>query len=606
MTKAELKEKANSLPLLPGVYIMRASDGTVIYVGKAKALKNRVTQYFGSDTNHSEKTRRMVANVSEFEYFLTTTETEAFLLENTLIKKYKPKYNILLKDDKTYPYIKVDIKSEYPVLSLERKYKNDGSRYFGPYSSSAKKIIELADRIFRLPDCGKDMSRIAKRPCLNFSIGRCLAPCSREISAQEYRDSIEDAMLFLNKDYKKTAESLSKKMLAASDELAFEKAAKYRDMLKAVNALKEKQSVLASPQTNADVFSVKSDERNICFLLLVVRDGQIQDKKSYCFGLFDIEDEKSALSEVIQRHYAESEYVPPQILVRQLPEDCDAISTWLTEQAKRKVELFSPKRGQLVKLIDIADENAVEALRKYNSKEAKADQQLAALAYATESEVVFSRIEAYDIANTADFGRVCGMIVFTDGVADKKEYRTFKIKTFEGQDDYRSMAEAVKRRFARYKIGDESFTKMPDAIMVDGGKGHVAVIKQVLSELKISVPVYGMVKDDKHRTRALTDGETELALDKDAFALIYAIQEQVHRFSQAYHNKLRKYTVSQSELLNIEGVGPKRAKELMKKFKTITAISKASFDELLEVNGMNSAAAKKITEYFAKPIDKRM
>lgn len=599
----ELRKKAMALPENPGVYLMKNKEKEIIYVGKAKVLKNRVSSYFASQTNMHTKVRKMVSHVDDFDFIMTDSEFEALVLECSLIKQHMPKYNILLKDDKGYHYIKIT-DSEYPKIQFAMQKNDDNGTYIGPYTSSfvVREAVDAAQKIFKLPQCNKVFPRdIGKtRPCLNFHINQCMAPCTGKVSKEEYNNVINDALNFLmKKGSDEAVNEMKEEMLKASENLEFEKAAALRDRINAVKRITDKQKVVSDDKTEKDVFAFSQMGEKTCLMVLRYDMGKLCD--SEYFFLNDVEDLSMERSEAILSYYLVRERVPSKILVDGDMEDEELITEWLTEKRGRKVYILHPQIGENAKLVDMCKLNASEKLAQSvgrKGKEMEALEELKNLLGIDKADY----IESYDISHTSGSDNVAGMIVFKDGVPYKKAYKRFQIKGFEGQDDYASMAEVLRRRFTHYleDDGDEGFKKLPDLILLDGGDGQVNAVKPVLEELGIDVPLFGMVKDSSHRTRAIATGGREIAVNstRRAFTLVSNIQEEVHRFAISYHRKKHKKSTIGTTLTKIDTIGESKAKLLMKNFRTITAIREATVEELMSIKGITEINAKKIVEYF--------
>lgn len=589
----ELREKANRLPLLPGVYIMKDARGEVIYVGKAKALKNRVSSYFRGE--HLPKVAAMADKVSDFDVIVVSSEFEALVLENSLIKRHKPYYNILLKDDKGYPYIKLDTKSEYPVFTLSNRYTKDGARYFGPFGgrSVTKDIIDTVCKALLLPTCTRKFPRdIGKeRPCLNYHMGACSGWCLEGRSAEEYRAAIEHAALILSGKTKELTEELTEKMLAASDELKFELAASYRDRIRAIEGLGNRQRVISAVYADTDAVGFYRGAKS-CFSVLHFVGGDLAAKD---FELMEepLEDDGEAVSGLIRQYYAQRGAWPKYILLPVEAEDAAALSQLFTEQAGHKVSVETPKRGDRLRLVESAVTNAREEAERASTSAQKTLKTLEWLQKTLNLPTTPERIEAFDVSNLGSEGIVAAMTVFVRGKPLKRDYRKFKMKDVSGPDDYASMREAVGRRFQRLLDGDLKFCEVPDLLLIDGGSVHAAAARDVLSELGLELPVFGMVKDDRHRTRALAspDGaEIGISGSPAVFAFIGTIQEETHRFAIEYQRSLRTAKLH-SALDDIKGVGEKRKADLMKHFGTIRAIKAASLEELQKAVPKNTAQA---------------
>ncbi len=601
----ELRKKAMALPQNPGVYLMKNKDKEIIYVGKAKVLKNRVSSYFASQTNMHTKVRKMVSHVDDFDFIMTDSEFEALVLECSLIKQHMPKYNILLKDDKGYHYIKVT-NGEYPRIQFAMQKADDGATYIGPYTSSfvVREAVDAAQKIFKLPQCNKVFPRdIGKtRPCLNFHINQCMAPCTGRVSKEEYQKTIEDALGFLmKKGSDEAVNEMKEEMMRASENLEFEKAAALRDRIAAVKRITDKQKVVSDDKTEKDVFAFSQLEGKTCLMVLRFDMGKLCD--SEYFFLNDVEDLNKERSEAILSYYLVRDRVPNKILVDGEMDDEELIAEWLTEKRGKKVNFIHPQIGENARLVDMCRLNASEKLAQSVGKKGKELEALEELKKLLGIECA-DYIESYDISHTSGSDNVAGMIVFKDGLPYKRAYKRFTIKGFEGQDDYASMAEVLKRRFTHYlnDEGEDGFKKLPDLILLDGGDGQVSAVKPVLEELGINVPLFGMVKDSSHRTRAIATGGREIAINSNrkAFTLVSNIQEEVHRFAISYHRKKHKKSTIATTLTKIDTIGESKAKILIKSFKTITAIKNATVDELMSIKGINVANAEKIVEYFSR------
>ncbi len=601
----ELREKAMKLPLQPGVYIMHNAKKEIIYIGKAKALKNRVSQYFGSQNNHNTKVRRMVENVDYFEYIITDSEFEALVLECSLIKQNKPRYNILLKDDKGYSYIKVS-KEPFPRITEAKKPDSTGE-FIGPYTSSyyVKNAVDQAVKIFKLPTCNKKFPEDFRktRPCLNFHIKQCCGLCQGKISEKEYNETIKEAVEFLKNGTSLSIKELEKEMLEASENLEFERAAKIRDRITAVKRMGDKQKVVESKIREQDVIALFTDGIDGCFQVFRFSNGMLYDRET--FLIKDIGDEDNAFSEFILQYYAIRDRVPPCLTTDRDVEDKENIEHWLSDKAGRKVEIFAPQRGERSQLVTMCRNNAAEVLAQSKNSQGRQYSVLKELGDLLGLKKVPVYIESYDISNLAGTENVAGMVVFENGRPLKSAYRKFKIKSFEGQDDYASMNEVLTRRFEEYhKLKDtgEGFGRLPDLILLDGGKGQISAVRPVLRKAGVDVPLFGMVKDDKHKTRALTDGEGEIELKsiRSTYTFVSEIQEEVHRFAIGYHHQRRSNSTFKSSLTDIEGIGKTRAKNLLKHFGSIKNIKEAELEELENAPTMTKNAANAVYSYFHK------
>lgn len=604
--RAALLKKANELPLTPGVYIMRNKDGRVIYVGKSRKLKNRVSQYFQNSLK-AVKTARMVSQVEDFDYFLCDTEMEALALENTLIKQHTPKYNIRLKDAKSYPYIKISAEP-YPRLQFTRQRKADKGRYFGPYSgaSVAGSVLHTLQKVLRLPTCNcrfpQDIGK--ERPCLYYQLGQCCGPCTGKVSEQEYAELIHCATEVLRGNSSLALRALREKMENAASEERFEAAAGYRDRMFALQKLSQKQKVVAAPDTTEDVFGFYRDDYGAAMSVFYVREGALIDKHQAVFGNEEILDEEALISFVFEHYRLRSE-APPRILLsfEVQDEELAPLEALLSELAERKVQIYTPQRGEKKQLCDLAVENAQEHLCATRRENEKNDETMLRLAQLLALEVVPSRIESYDISNLGNEHKTCGMIVWQDGKFMRSDYRTFRIRDVEGTDDYASMREALSRRFAHLSDeGEGGFSREPDLVLLDGGAGHVGVIRALFAEMGIRVPVFGMVKDDFHKTRALCTEKEEISIahDRAVFTAIYRIQEEVHRYSVKRMSDAKSGTLRTSSLERIPGVGKAKAKALLSHFGGLAPLRKAEREALAATPGIGPVLAEAIYSYFHK------
>lgn len=604
-----LRDKANSLPAVPGVYIMKNSSGEVIYVGKSKKLKNRVTTYF-TGNNHTIKTARMVSQVEDFDYILCKTEIEALTLENVLIKKHMPKYNIRLKDSKSYPYIKVT-NEEYPRLFVTRDRKSDRARYFGPYqgAASAYGALDAVMRVFALPTCKrsfpKDIGR--ERPCIYRDMGRCIAPCAGNITSDEYRERVKSAERVLDGNTAEARETLRQDMERAAEMLEFERAAAIRDQLVALDRLSEKQKVVADAKVNRDVFALSFTEGVGVMSLLSVRGGALVNKSEFMLSAADPVTPDEAVS-LIAAHYDGCSSLPREVMLafEASDEDISLLSEYLSLLAGRKVAVRIPERGDGRALCDMAVKNASEAARQYRLEGEREDKSIRRLADLLGLHEPPGRIEAYDISNIGNENIVASMVVWSGGRLKKSDYRLFSIKTTDGADDYGSMREALTRRLSHIGDGTGSLGDMPDLILVDGGDAHVGVAKGVLTSLSLEIPVFGMVKDDFHKTRALTDGKNEISIAKefDMYAFIYNLQEEAHRFAVKSSQKGKIKTMTHSSLEKIEGIGPAKARALLAAM-PLGKIRTATVEEISSVKGIGTSDAERIVAYFKEKRGKK-
>ena len=579
-----LKDKASNLPLLPGVYLMKDKNDTVIYVGKAKKLKNRVSQYFQDTASHSPKTRLMVSKVDHFDVIIASSEFEALILECSLIKQYMPRYNILLKDDKGYPYLRLDMREKYPTITLVSHIEKDGAQYFGPFGSRGvtKSVMETIRLALKLPGCSRKFPRdLGKgRPCLNYHMNQCCGWCKGELTESEYRATMENARELLSGNYKKVAQSIRAQMLEASENLNFELAAALRDQLNAVENLGNKQVVTAGSAVDTDVFGYAQTEKYACYTVLHFLQGNLVDKE-YEF-VTPADSPESTLESVIKQYYLESSFVPKMVLLPFDFSDRELVEQMLTDKHSRKITLRVPQRGEGARLSEMASQNAAEEIGRITTKEENRQTVLRKLGSMLMIDPP-ERIESFDISNISGTDITASMVVFQDGKPLKSAYKKFKIEGLDGQDDYESMRQAVTRRFSRYLSGDEGFAVAPDLLLIDGGIAHAGVAAAVLREMKIDVPVYGMVKDDRHRTRALVtpDGQQiNIDTQQSVFSLIGNIQEETHRFAITYHRSLRSKRLRYSELDKISGVGEKRKQDLIRHFGSLKAIKDADVQTL--------------------------
>ena len=595
MTFEELKEKALSLPYAPGVYIMRNKDDKVIYVGKAKKLKNRVSQYFQDTASHTPKTRLMVSHIHHFDVIVAASEFEALVLECSLIKRHMPKYNILLKDDKGYPYLRLNMKEIYPVITMVSRIADDGAEYFGPYGARTvtHDVMEAIRLTLKLPGCKKQFPRdVGKdRPCLNYHMNQCEGWCQETVPCSRYRERMEQARQLLLGNYKDVAGQIKEQMLAAAENLEFELAASLRDRLTAVEALGQKQLVTAGSLADTDVIGYAETETRACFAVLHFSGGNLLDKE---YEVFPVPDDKNeAVSSLLKQFYLSRGLAPKIVLLPFEIEDSELFSQLMEQKFGRKPKLRVPQRGDNVRLVELAVKNALEEAERVTDKEERVSATVALLGKMLGMEPP-KRIESFDISNISGTDIVASMVVFQDGKPRKSDYKRFKVEGLENQDDYASMHQVVKRRFVHYKAGDKGFDAAPDLLLIDGGINHAGVAVLALSELQLDFPVFGMVKDDRHRTRALVTPEgREIRIDNNQaiFSLIGNIQEETHRFAITYHRSLRSKRLRYSELDEIPGIGPKRKQELLRQFKSLTAIGQATLPELERMLPKDAAAA---------------
>ncbi len=597
-----LKDKANTLPTTPGVYIMKNKKNEIIYVGKAKSLKNRVTQYFGSDLNHSEKVRKMVENIENFDFILCDSEFEAFLLENSLIKQNQPKYNILLKDDKGYHYIKITDEKWKKILAV--KQMTDEGEYIGPYNSGSivRQTVEAAQKIYKLPTCNRSFDKVSK-PCLNYHIGLCDAPCRGNISLKNYLENVNQAVNFIKKGgaFDDEVKLMRQKMNEAAENLDFEYAAKLRDRIAAIEKIGQRQKVITSTYLYQDVIASAAADGKICVQVLRFKNGHIFDEEHFTFD-YDGNDKGELYYEFIRQFYNSGRDLAPRIVVDFDARDTEILERWLSEKCGKKVSIVKPKIGEQFKLVEMCRANAAQNLSNLIERDGRETSALSELGDLL-SIPAPRHIEAYDISNFSGSNNVAAMVVFVNGRPKKDFYRRFKIKSFIGQDDYRSMAEVIDRRLNEYENGsDSAFSTLPDLILLDGAEGQINAVLPVLNAHNIHVPVFGMVKDSKHRTRAIaaTGGDIEIKPTRKVYTLITAIQDEVHRFAISYNRNAMKKAMLSSELLEIEGIGKGRVKLLLAHFKSMEKIKSASLEELCAVPGISTTIAKNIFEFYNK------
>ena len=614
-----IEEELKKLPSQPGVYIMHDRRDEIIYVGKAISLKNRVRQYFQSSRNKTAKIEQMVSRIVRFEYIITDSELEALVLECNLIKEHRPRYNTMLKDDKTYPYIKVTMYEEFPRVLFSRDMKKDKSRYFGPYTSAGavKDTIELIHKLYQIRTCNRNLPRdIGKeRPCLNYHIKQCQAPCQGYISQEDYGKSIGLVLDFLGGKYAPVIAMLEEKMQAASDEMDFEKAIEYRDLLSSVKQIAQKQKITDSGMEDRDIIAMAKDEKDAVVQVFFVREGKLIGREHFHVNVATAEDNGQILTSFVKQFYSGTPFIPREIWVQTQLEEEEVIGEWLSAKRGQKVKLIIPKKGQKERLVELAERNAALVLSQ--DKEKIKREELRTVGAMNEVGSLLGltgvkRIEAFDISNISGFESVGSMIVYENGRPKRNDYRKFKIKWVKGANDYASMNEVLTRRFShglqeaeslREKGVEEelgSFTRFPDLIMMDGGKGQVNIALEVMEQLGLAIPVCGMVKDDNHRTRGLYYNNVEIPIDRhsEGFKLITRIQDEAHRFAIEYHRSLRSKGQVKSILDDIPNIGPGRRKALMRRFKGLEAVKEATLEELEATEGMNSRSAKSVYEFF--------
>ena len=602
-----LEEELKKLPDKPGVYIMHDKHDTIIYVGKAKILKNRVRQYFQSNKNHSAKVVQMVSHIAYFEYIVTDSELEALVLECNLIKEHRPKYNTMLKDDKSYPFIKVTIGEEFPRVLFSRTMKHGTGKFFGPYTSAGavKETIELLCRLYKVRTCNRRLPKdIGKdRPCLNYHIGQCNAPCQGYVNKDEYKKNIDKVISFLNGNYSEIINELTDKMQDCSERMEYEEAARYRDLLISVKQIAQKQKITADDATDRDVIACAMDAEDAVVQVFFIRQGKLLGREHFHMKVATNDSRSGILSEFMKQYYGGTPYIPNVIMTQEEIEDAGTIADWLSSRKKRKVTIITPKKGDKEKMVELAHKNALMVLTK-DAEKIKLEEKRTTGAMKQIADWLglasIRRAEAYDISNTSGVESVGSMVVFEDGKPKKNDYRKFKIKTVKGPDDYKSMREVLTRRFKRAIEGSSGFDIYPDLIMMDGGRGQVNIALEVLDQLGLKIPVCGMVKDDHHNTRGLYYNNVEIPIDthSEGFKLITRVQDEAHRFAIEYHRSLRSKAQVSSVLDAIEGVGPVRRKALMKHFQDIDKIRNASVEELCRADGITETVAVNIYKYF--------
>ncbi|MGN0482693.1 MAG: excinuclease ABC subunit UvrC [Lachnospiraceae bacterium] len=617
----DLKEELKKLPDKPGVYIMHDKKDEIIYVGKAVNLKNRVRQYFRPSHNEGIKKDHMVQQIARFEYIITDSELEALVLECNLIKEHRPKYNTMLRDDKTYPYIKVTVGEDYPRVLFCRRVKKDKARYFGPYTNAGavKDTIELVQKLYHIRTCNRVLPRDERkdRPCLNYHIKKCHAPCQGYVSKEEYQKNIAKVLDFLNGNYQSILRELEEKMQEASDEMEFEKAIEYRDMISSVKQVAQKQKITSTDGEDKDIVALAQDGADAVVQVFFIRNGRLIGREHYYMNTTASTSRSTILQSFLKQFYSGTPFLPREIMLQYEIEDADLISQWLSEKRGQKVYLRVPKKGQKERLVELAHKNAMlvlsqdrEKIKREEGRTIGAMKEIAKLLHMEHLQ----RVEAFDISNISGFESVGSMIVFEKGKPARSDYRKFRLRTVTGPDDYASMYEVLTRRFShgleeREKLQEKqvdeslgSFTRFPDLIMMDGGRGQVNVAQKVLAELELDIPVCGMVKDDNHRTRGLYFHNVEIPIDRNSegFKLITRIQDEAHRFAITYHRALRSKEQVHSVLDDIEGIGPARRKALMRQYQSLDQIREASVEELEQIPNMTHKAAQQVYSFFHK------
>ena len=611
-----IEEELKKLPAKPGVYIMHGEKDEIIYVGKAISLKNRVRQYFQSSRNKGAKIERMVTHITRFEYIITDSELEALVLECNLIKEHRPKYNTMLKDDKSYPFIKVTVNEPYPRVLFARRMKKDKARYFGPYTSggAVKDVIELVRKLYQVRSCNRNLPRDTgkDRPCLYYHMKQCKAPCQGYISQEEYRKNINKVIKFLNGDFQDTISELMEKMQKASEEMRYEDAMEYRDLIRSIEKIGERQKITGYGQEDRDIIAVAMDEsedlrdQDAVVQVFFIRDGKLIGRDHFYLRVAKGDTKSQVLSSFLKQFYAGTPFIPSEIMLQSEIEDAEIIEEWLTTRRKQKVPIRVPKKGTKEKLVELALENARMVLSKDRERIKREEGRTIGAVHEVEEWLGLKnvvRMEAYDISNISGFESVGSMVVYEKGRPKRSDYRKFKIKWVQGPNDYASMEEVLTRRFTHESNGEfDSFARLPDLILMDGGRGQVNIALKVLNDLGIRIPVCGMVKDDHHRTRGLYFNNVEIPIDtsSEGFRLITRIQDEAHRFAIEYHRSLRSKEQVHSILDDIPGIGDTRRKALLRKFKSVENIRDASEEELAQTESMNAGSARQVYEFFHK------
>lgn len=604
-----IEEELKKLPDKPGVYIMHDAKDAIIYIGKARILKNRVRQYFQISRNKGPKIEQMVRQIARFEYIITDSELEALVLECNLIKEHSPKYNTMLKDDKSYPYIKVTMGEAYPRILFARNMKKDRAKYFGPYTSAkaVKDSIELIRKLYRVRTCNRNLPKDTgkERPCLYYQIKQCQAPCQAYISEEDYKENIRGALSFLNGDYKKIIEELEEKMLAASQELKFEEAAECRDLADSIRRIGERQKMSGSDGEDKDIIALAMDREDGIVQVFFVRAGKLIGREHFYVKIVKGDDRETVLSSFVKQFYAGTPFIPKELLLQEEIEDAQIIAQWLSAKRGQKVFVKTPKKGSKEKLVELAYQNAKLVLNQDRERVKREEGRTIGAVKTIASWLgleKLDRIEAFDISNTSGFQSVGSMVVYEKGKPKRSDYRKFKIKTVTGPNDYASMEEVLSRRYQKGKEEIAGFEKLPDLIMMDGGRGQVNIALSVMEKIGLNIPVCGMVKDDKHRTRGLYFNNKEISIDKNSegFLLITRIQDEAHRFAIDYHRLLRGKNQVHSILDDIPGIGPVRRRTLMKYFRTIEEIKEADQEELKKLPNMNEKSARAVYDFFHK------
>ena len=615
----QIEEELKKLPARPGVYIMHDERDAIIYVGKAISLRNRVRQYFQSSRNKGAKIEQMVTHISRFEYIVTDSELEALVLESNLIKEHRPKYNTMLKDDKSYPFIKVTVQEAYPRVLFARQMKKDKNRYFGPYTSggAVKDVIELVRKLYQVRSCSRNLPRDCgkDRPCLYYHMKQCTGPCTGHVDQIQYRENIQKVLSFLNGDFQDTIDELTDKMMTASEEMRFEDAAGYRDLIQSIRKIGERQKITAYGEEDRDIIAVAMDEsldlreQDAVVQVFFMRSGRMIGRDHFYLRVARGDTRSQVLSSFLKQYYAGTPFIPREIMLQADIEDREVIEEWLTSRRKQKVHIVIPKKGTKEKMVELAWENARMVLEKDRERIRREEGRTIGAVHEVEEWLGLtgiSRMEAFDISNISGFESVGSMVVYEKGKPKRSDYRKFRIKSVQGSNDYASMEEVLTRRFTHESNGEfDSFARMPDLLLMDGGRGQVNIALGVLENLGIDVPVCGMVKDDYHRTRGLYYNNVEIPIDtnSEGFRLITRIQDEAHRFAIEYHRSLRSKEQVHSILDDIPGIGERRRKALMRRFRSIEAIRDASEEELAQTESMNAGSAKQVYDFFHRPDD---
>ena len=610
----QIEEELMKLPARPGVYIMHDERDAIIYVGKAISLRNRVRQYFQSSRNKGAKIEQMVTHIARFEYIVTDSELEALVLESNLIKEHRPKYNTMLKDDKSYPFIKVTVQEAYPRVLFARQMKKDKNRYFGPYTSggAVKDVIELVRKLYQVRSCNRNLPRDCgkDRPCLYYHMKQCTGPCTGHVDQKQYRENIQKVLRFLNGDFQDTVDELTDKMLTASEEMRFEDAAGYRDLIQSIRKIGERQKITAYGEEDRDIIAAAMDdssdlrEQDAVVQVFFMRSGRMIGRDHFYLRVARGDTRAQVLSSFLKQYYAGTPFIPGEIMLQTDVEDREVIEEWLSSRRRQKVRIVVPKKGTKEKMIELAWENARMVLEKDRERIRREEGRTIGAVHEVEEWLGLAglnRMEAFDISNISGFESVGSMVVYEKGKPKRSDYRKFRIRSVQGPNDYASMEEVLTRRFTHESSGEfDSFARMPDLLLMDGGRGQVNIALGVLERLGIEIPVCGMVKDEHHRTRGLYYNDVEIPIDTDSegFRLITRIQDEAHRFAIEYHRSLRSKEQVHSILDDIPGIGERRRKALMRRFRSIEAIRDASEEELAQTESMNAGSAKQVYDFF--------